>query len=69
LPAGCNIAVAQTGTGQVSVNGTAVPAATLISAHSYTKTFGQGAIIGINIEDNPSHPSTTAVAILTGDGA
>lgn len=63
LTTGCNIAILQTtAAGQVTVTGTAVSAATLHSAHSYTKTFGQWAIIGINIE-------TTGVAILTGDGA
>lgn len=63
LTTGCNIAILQTtSAGQVTVTGTAVSAATLHSAHSYTKTFGQWAIIGINIY-------TTGVAILTGDGA
>lgn len=61
--AGCNIAIEQTtSAGQVTMTGTAVSAATLHSAHSYTKTFGQWAIIGISIE-------STGVAILTGDGA
>lgn len=67
LPVGCNIAVLQAGAGQVSVNGSAVAAATLHSAHSYTKTFGQWAIIGINIEANAG--GSSAIAILTGDGA
>lgn len=63
LTTGCNIALLQTtAAGQVTVTGTAVSAATLHSGHSYTKTFGQWAIIGINIY-------TTGVAILTGDGA
>lgn len=63
LPAGCNISVLQTtSAGQVAVNGSAVTPATLHSAHSYTKTFGQWAVIGINIY-------TTGVAVLTGDGA
>lgn len=63
LTTGCNIAILQTtSAGQVTVTGTAVSAATLHSAHSYTKTFGQWAVIGINIY-------TTGVAILTGDGA
>lgn len=63
LTTGCNIAILQTtAAGQVTVTGTAVSAATLHSAHSYTKTFGQWGIIGINIY-------TTGVAILTGDGA
>lgn len=68
LPVGCNIAILQTtASGQVTVTGTAVSAATLHSAHSYTKTFGQWAIIGINIEANAG--GSSAVAILTGDGA
>lgn len=63
LTTGCNIAILQTtSAGQITVTGTAVSAATLHSSHSYTKTFGQWAIIGINIY-------TTGVAILTGDGA
>lgn len=63
LVTGCNISILQTtAAGQVTVTGTAVAAATLHSAHSYTKTFGQWAVIGINIY-------TTGVAILTGDGA
>lgn len=63
LTTGCNIAILQTtAAGQVTVTGTAVSAATLHSGHSYTKTFGQWSIIGINIY-------TTGVAILTGDGA
>lgn len=63
LTTGCNIAILQTtSAGQVTVTGTAVSAATLHSGHSYTKTFGQWAVIGINIY-------TTGVAILTGDGA
>lgn len=63
LAIGCNIAIEQTtAAGQVSVNGSAVTPATLHSAHSYTKTFGQWAIIGVSIE-------SSNVAILTGDGA
>lgn len=63
LSTGCSIAIEQTtAAGQVSVNGSAVTPATLHSAHSYTKTFGQWAIIGIFIE-------SSNVAILTGDGA
>lgn len=62
LAVGCNIAIEQAGAGQVAVNGSAVTPATLHSAHSYTKTSAQWAIIGISIE-------STNVAILTGDGA
>ncbi|WP_156948877.1 hypothetical protein [Bradyrhizobium sp. WSM1417] len=62
LPVGCNIAVMQAAAGQVSVNGSAVTPATLQSAHSYTKTFGAGAIIGL-FNDATNH------VVLTGDGA
>jgi len=62
LSVGCSIAVEQAGTGQVAVNGSAVTPATLHSAHSFTKTFGQWAVIGIFTE-------SSNVAILTGDGA
>ncbi len=67
LPIGCNIAIEQALAGQISVNGSAVTPATLQSAHSYTKTFGQWAIIGITIETNSG--GSSAVAVLTGDGA
>ncbi len=62
LPVGCAIAVVQAAAGQVSVNGSAVTPATLQSAHSYTKTFGAGAVIGL-FNDASNH------VILTGDGA
>jgi hypothetical protein len=61
----CAIAILQSGAGQVAVNGTAVSAATLVSAHSYTKTFGQNAMIGLTL----TTISATATAILSGDGA
>lgn len=61
----CSIAIRQDGTGQVAVNGTAVSAATLVSAHSYTKTFGIHAVIGLEL----TTISATATAVLTGDGA
>lgn len=67
LPIGCNIAIEQALAGQISVNGSAVTPATLHSAHSYTKTSAQWAIIGISIETNSG--GSAAVAILTGDGA
>jgi hypothetical protein len=67
LPVGCNVAVLQAGATKVSVNGSAVTAATLHSAHSYTGTSGQWAIIGVNIEANAG--GSAAIAILTGDGA
>jgi hypothetical protein len=42
LSAGCNIAIYQAGAGQISMTGSAVTPATRISAHGYSKTFGQG---------------------------
>lgn len=62
LPTGCNIVVAQLGTAKVSVNGSAVTPAALHSAHSYTGTSAQYAVIGINIE-------VAGTALLTGDGS
>jgi hypothetical protein len=62
LAVGCVIAIEQAGAGQVSVNGSAVTPATLHSAHAYTKTSGQWAVIGIFTE-------SSNVAVLTGDGA
>lgn len=67
LPAGCNISILQVGAGQVAVNGTAVTAATLHSADSFTKTAAQWAIIGLNIYKNAG--GSSAIAILTGRGA
>jgi hypothetical protein len=67
LPIGCNIAILQAGASKVSVNGSAVAAATLESAHSYTGTSAQWAIIGVNIEANSG--GSAAIAVLTGDGA
>lgn len=61
----CNIAIRQDGAGQVAVNGSAVSAATLVSAHSYTKTFGQHAVIGLSL----TTIGATTTAVLTGDGA
>jgi hypothetical protein len=62
LPVGCNISVEQAGAGQVAVNGSAITPATLHSAHSYTKTSAQWAIINLFTE-------SSNVAVLTGDGA
>src|SRR6185437_6113818 len=61
----CNINIRQDGAGQVAVNGSAVSAATLVSAHSFTKTFGQHAVIGLQL----TTISSTATAVLVGDGA
>lgn len=65
LPAGCAIAVEQGGAGQITIaNGSG---ATSHSAHSYTKTFGQYAIIGLFVDTNAG--GTAADFIITGDGA
>lgn len=67
LPVGCQVAIEQGGTAKVSVNGTAVSAATLNSAHSYTGTYGQYSTIGVTIDTNSG--GSAAVADLTGDGS
>lgn len=61
----CQVGVEQDGAGQITVS--AGSGATLVSAHSYTKTFGQNAIIGLMTVNN----STGAAAKwnLNGDGA
>ena len=64
LGVGCTIAIEQAGAGQVTVS--AGTGATLHSAHSYTKTSAQWAIIGLTVETNSG--GTAAVYILTGDG-
>ncbi len=61
----CNIAIKQAGAGQVSVNGSAVTAATLVSAHSYTKTFGQYSLLGLTLTTE----SAVTTATVSGDGA
>lgn len=58
----CHAEVQQGGAGQITV--TAGASATLSSAHSYTKTFGQNAVIGLQ-----NTGTTAADWILTGDGA
>jgi hypothetical protein len=50
LVIGCHIAIVQGGAGQVTVSAGA--SATLVSAHSYTKTFGQNAGIGLSVIEN-----------------
>lgn len=70
LPVGCNISILQTGAGKVSVNGTAVAAATLnthVASSAATGTAGQWAIIGVNIYSNAG--GSSAIAVLTGDGS
>ena len=62
LAVGCQIAIEQGGAGKVSVNGSAVTAATLHGAHSYTGTSAQYAVIGVTMD-------ASGVAVLTGDGS
>lgn len=64
--AGCSIAVMQGPTaGQVTI--TAGSGATQVSAHSYTKTFGANAILGIFVDINSG--GSAANYVITGDGA
>lgn len=62
----CVIAVIQAGSAKVSVNGSAVAAASLVSANSYTGTSGTaGAIIDLALTTIGSTPT----AYLTGTGS
>lgn len=61
----CNVKVRQDGVGVVALNGSASTPAALVSAHSYTKTFGQHAIVELQI----TTIGGTATAVLTGDGS
>lgn len=65
LPAGCAIGIEQAGTGQVTV--TAGSGATQHSAHGYTKTYGQYAILGLFVDANTG--GSAADIIITGDGS
>lgn len=65
LSAGCAIALLQAGAGQITV--AAGAGATQLSAHAYTKTFGQGAILGLFVDVNSG--GSAANFIITGDGA
>lgn len=65
LPAGCAIAIEQTGNGQITV--AAGSGTTQHSAHGYTKTYGLYAILGLFVDTNVS--GTAADFIVTGDGA
>jgi hypothetical protein len=60
----CDIGLNQIGTGKVSINGTAVSAATFVNPGG-TGTRQQGSKIGVEIDANPG--GTAAEAILTGD--
>lgn len=65
LVVGCSIAVEQKGTGQVTIaNGSG---ATSGSSHSFTKTYGQKAIIGLFVDENSG--GSAANFNITGDGA
>lgn len=64
LVVGCAIAIEQGGAGQITLaNGSG---ATSHSAHSYTKTFAQYAIIGLFVDTNSG--GSSADFIITGDG-
>ncbi|MGT2501247.1 hypothetical protein ACVOMS_11230 [Bradyrhizobium guangxiense] len=65
LPAGCAIAIEQGGTGQIVI--AAGAGATQHSAHGYTKTYGQYAILGLFVDSNAG--GSAANVIITGDGA
>lgn len=62
LAVGCQVSIEQGGAGKVSVNGTAVTAATLHSYGGYTGTAGQFAVIGVTID-------ASGIAVLTGIGS
>ena len=65
LPAGCAIAIDQAGAGQVTI--AAGTGATQHSAHNYTKTYGEYAILGLFVDTNSG--GSAADVIITGDGA
>jgi hypothetical protein len=65
LPVGCAIAVEQKGTGQVTI--AAGTGASQHSSHSFTKTFGAFAILGLFVDTNSG--GTAAEIIITGDGS
>lgn len=65
LPAGCAIAIEQAGAGQITIGAGA--GASQHSAHSYTKTYGQYAILGLFVDANVG--GSAADIIITGDGA
>jgi hypothetical protein len=65
LPKGCSIAIEQGGGGQIAI--AAGTGATQHSAHGFTKTFGQYAILGVFVDTNAG--GSAADVIITGDGA
>jgi hypothetical protein len=64
LPVGCAIAIEQAGAAQVTI--AAGAGATQHSAHGYSKTFGQYAILGLFVDTNSG--GSAADIIITGDG-
>lgn len=65
LSAGCAIAIEQAGSGQITIG--AGSGATQHSAHGFTKTYGQYAILGLFVDANAG--GGAADVIITGDGA
>jgi hypothetical protein len=65
LAVGCHIAVVQGGAGQITISPQA--GGTLVGAHSYTKTFGQRAGVGLSVMTNSG--GSAAEWYLFGDGA
>jgi hypothetical protein len=65
LPAGCAIAVEQGGAGQVTI--AVGSGATQHSAHAFTKTYAQYAILGLFVDTNVG--GSAADIIISGDGA
>ena len=65
LGVGCQVALEQDGAGQLTLS--AASGAALHSAHSYSKSFGQYAVVGVTVNGNAG--GAAAVYIMTGDGA
>jgi hypothetical protein len=65
LPVGCAVAIEQAGAGQVTI--AAGAGATQHSAHNFTKTYSQYAILGLFVDTNVG--GSAADIIITGDGA
>jgi hypothetical protein len=65
LPVGCAIAIEQGNAGQITIG--AGTGASQHSAHSFTKTYGQYAILGLFVDVNAG--GAAADIIITGDGA
>jgi hypothetical protein len=65
LPIGCAIAIEQGGIGQITI--AAGTNTTQHSAHNYTKTYGQYAILGLFVDTNAG--GAAANIVIGGDGA